>query len=360
MRASVARRTAVMTMAILAWLSSARADTVQIGKLPYSNVRVADCSNGNIVFLVGANPVSKGLTDVTLIQIEGKEAFNQAEKQRAGDPAKAAALYDNAMRSAWNQWEKKLITYRRLDCLGRAGLTGRWAHEWALLLLETGEPAATRLSPAKIGNEAEVKAATKTLREAMQRANDSTVRAAMAAVLEQLKQGPSEPGQSTRPSEPLTEPVKPETPQDGPNIVAQSAGELRTFETKVSRGQGADIVDDIDRYIKTAPVDDLPRGLFLAGAARLQAAEKTGNRRLLAEAALMFMKVTIFFPGSPDAAQALYRAGEASQALGETKAALEAYRILTVRYNQSDYAKRAADKIKALEAEAERQSSVKS
>ena len=119
MRASVVRKTAVVTMAILAGLSSARADTVQIGKLPYSNVRVADCSNGNIVFLVGSNPVTKDLKDVTLIQIDGKEAFNQAEKQRPGAPAKAAALYDNAMRAAWNQWEKKLITYRRLDCLGR-------------------------------------------------------------------------------------------------------------------------------------------------------------------------------------------------------------------------------------------------
>ena len=107
---------------------------------------------------------------------------------------------------------------------------------------------------------------------------------------------------------------------------------------------------EIDAFIKQADSRELARAMYLGGVARMQAAKGTDSR-LLKEAVLLFMKVAILCPGSSDAPAALFCAGEASELIGDKAGATAAYTDLTVRGGQSEFVKRAAEKLKALQAE---------
>jgi tetratricopeptide (TPR) repeat protein len=348
------RRTPVVILTIALLAAPAGADTVRVGKLTYADVRVTGFSEGNLGFMVAANPVIKPISKITLIAVDNRETFNKAEQLRESDPVKAVGLYDAAARAAWNQWEKKLISYRRLDALGLAALSGRWAREWTELILG-GEGAAVDLRPAKLGDESQVREAAAQLQRALKEAEETRVKVAILTVLEQLKAhdpsaasvdqtngaGENEAEDGTEPSTGVE--VK---------VSSESVGRLTDFEVMLTTGKAEQAVAEIDKFLKIAGERDLPRALFLGGVARLKVLRGRTSRQPLSQAGVMFMEVAVFYPGCADAAEALYRAGEVSERLGDAAGAGAAYREVGYRYPDSSFAKEAAKKLQALQAEA--------
>jgi len=348
------RKSPVIILMTALTLASARAGTIQIGKLPYPGARIVEVAKGELTFAVQGSPVriTKPLDQIVLIGIDDKPAFNQAEQARTIDPAKAVALYDKAGESAVNLWEKRLISYRRLDALGRAGLIARWAQEWSQLLEGTEAPAAMKLKPARMGDESETKEAIKSLTAALEKAGDIEARAAMGVLVEQLKAHLS--GKTTsRPVEPGKAPTGNGGTTDGATVKPSGTGMLGLIENLINAGEAARAMAEIDRYMEIANSRELPRVMFLAGVARLKVHQTTGAREMLPEAGVMFMKVVVFFPRSNDALEALYLAGQVSELLGDSTGAIAAYTMVGARYpdSKSEFAKRAAERLNALQAD---------
>ena len=354
------RKTLVILVAIAAVATAARADVVQVGGLAYREVKVTGFSQGSLTFMPLNRPVTKPLADVTLIEMEGKAQFNQAEKLRVKEPQEAVGHYDSAMEAAWVPWQKDLVAWRRLDALSRAGLTGRWAREWTALLAESSSEAAGKLRPGKARDEAELKEAVSHLEAALPNAKGARATVEIKNVLAQLR-AETTAGQEQPPADGGPKPIGPDGPVDNgqdkqpePDIPvavpADSAGRLGELEEMVKQGKGSQALREIDAFIKQADSRELARAMYLGGVARMQAAKGTDSR-LLKEAVLLFMKVAILCPGSSDAPAALFCAGEASELIGDKAGATAAYTDLTVRGGQSEFVKRAAEKLKALQAE---------
>jgi hypothetical protein len=338
-------------------LASARADSLKVGRLDYSRVKVTGFSNGRLLFVLGPNLVSKPIEEITSITIDEKPVFNEAEQLRVREPAKAVGLYDKALQSVWTPWEKRMISYRCVDALGRAGLTDRWAREWTALMADSEGAGAVNLRPAKLGDRSQVSAAVGHLDGVLKQSGDSNVRAAISLVLEQMRgrTGSEPPGTTERPAvrNGQRQPELPTSPRVAEPVAPASGGvgQLQTFGTMIANGQAAKAVEEIDRYLERASWRDLGRAMFLGGVARLKVVETTRSRSALAEAAVMFMKVAEFFPSSSDAPQALFLAAQASEALDDKIGAASAYSLVGQRYQGTAFARRAEESLKRLKAE---------
>ena len=358
------RKVPVILMTAALALASARAetDTVNIGKVPYKPVKVTGFTGGKVTFVMGTNTVTRPLDDIASITLGDRAAFSQAEELRTTDPAKALGLYDRANREAVEVWERRLISYRVLECFGLMGQTNRWVREWTSMLA-SGEVAAAKLRPAKTGDEAQLRGAIEHLEVALKQRVGDNAKIAIRDVLALLRanlpsaRAPVNEGQQM-PS--VQEKPGPEEKLDAGTVRApmavqitgQSTGKLLSFEAMIKSGEAERAIRDIDEFLeKEANSTELPRAMFLAGIARLKVVEKTRSRRLLAEAAVMFMKVAVFCSNSPDAPEALYRAGEGSELLGDGAGAKAVYAALRLHYPKSNFAAHAAERLKVLQAE---------
>ncbi len=345
------RKTTVMSI-ILATIAfvclQAAADTVKVGTLPYGGARITGFEDAKLTFRVGGNPIIKPIGQVTAIAITGKTPFNQAEKLRTNSPAKAVEFYDKAAGEAVVPWEKRLIAYRRLDALGRTGLTERWAQGWAAMLAVEAEASVVKLRPEKLGDKSQIAGAIRQLEMALRRLRDGRAKAAISDFLEKLRKckaavGDTGAGAAKKP--PKTALASP----GGVKVSGRSVGRLRTFETMLARGDAARAMKQIDAYLKLAGSHELARTMFLSGAARMAVFGKTKDVRLLRRAGLMFMQVAVFYPESADAPRALYHAGEVCEILGVTAGATAAYKRICLRYPKSSVVKQAKGKLEALD-----------
>lgn len=346
-------RTTAVCLAVVTVCGAAAADTVTMASgIRYSDVRVEGLFGGELTFRVGGRrPVTQPLSEVKQIAIAGSGAFNEAEQLRVEQPAKAVARYDAAARGAGGRgWMGRLIEWRRLDALGRAGEIERWAREWAELLSIEGEAkAAAKLRPAERGTPEENARAAELLEEALSEIDDPEARIGAKAVITLLGgEGATPPAGDGD----VDAGVRP-APDDADVTVrvddGASSPRVRRLEELVAGGDPAAAIRTVDSQLPAATAAELPRMLYLAGMARLKAAQDEPERSLLREAGLYFMKLAVFAPRAPDVPEALLRAGGVCERLGDPDGARTAYQLLLARHADSEHAEAARERLAEIE-----------
>ncbi len=350
---SATLRTTAVCLALVTVCGAAAADTVTMASgIPYSDVRVEGMLAGELTFrIAGRRRVTQPLAEIKQIAIAGSGAFNEAEQLRVEQPAKAVARYDAAARGAGGRgWMGRLIEWRRLDALGRAGEIERWAREWGELLSIEGEAkAAAKLRPAERGTPEENARAAERLEEALSKIDDPEARTGAKAVITLLGGEGATPPAGDGDGDAAVRPA----PDDVDVTVrvddGASSPRVRRLEELVAGGDPAAAIRTVDSQLLAATAAELPRMLYLAGMARLKAAQDEPERSLLREAGLYFMKLAVFAPRAPDVPEALLRAGGVCERLGDPDGARTAYQLLLARHADSEHAEAARERLAEIE-----------
>ncbi|MBS3733560.1 MAG: hypothetical protein KGY99_01385 [Phycisphaerae bacterium] len=343
---------AAVAMAVVTVCAVAPADTVDDNGTVWHNVRVSDCADGALSFEWRTQSLSRPLERIRRITLYDQPAFNKAESQLQEAPARAVALYDRAEKNARRDWLKRLIAYRRLTALGKAGRIGQWVRHWGQLLKEGDEPlVAAEFRPASLGTPEQNGQALQHLQSLLEGVDDERVAPAIRAVMATLRRAGADDaaeGSEAAPSE------RPAADTRDMDVSVRAAAEqrsrrLRDMESLLASGDARAAVRAIDAQLPELTDDELPRALYLAGMARMKASPEASNAaELLAEAGVMFMKVAVFYPFADDAPEALLRAGTVSERLGNDGGAASAYEVVVARYADSASAKAARRRLAAL------------
>ena len=338
----------LVTMLALAW--PALADDVKVMNTPiYSNSQVTGLDGLSLVFNFSGNKITKELSDVELILLDGQESFNRAEKEYAdGKYTEAIASYSTALDRANADWIKKLITLRRLRMLSRNGPVDQAARDWVAVVSANGP--APYLAPQKFGAKGSNinAAAIRTLEAAADKEKQKAVE--LAAIQQVLLKLYEVEGQKDKIEKLKSAGV---TAEDTSSLTSADAVATLRDANNLVASKPEDVLTMVRSRINAFPASDLPKALMItaraqqAMASKLTGEDRKGERnKLLAAAGLDFMRVFIFFPSNNDAAEALLQAGHCCRDIGNTTAARTTYKLLREDFADTDQAKQA---LKALE-----------
>jgi TolA-binding protein len=284
---------------------------------------------------------------VESIQLAGKDAFNRAEKLQA-DPntaGAAVAAYDEASSALKGGWQEKLLRLRRLGAADSAGLIDRATQDWLAAMDDSPTAGVEALRP-KVGAKVTGSAgAIASLETKLKTVKDASYQAAIKGLLLRLYE-----------REGLKDKIAAMAGQlAAPGAAVSNRDQLRALAAKIDAGQVSEALKDILDHLDQYDDSDLPRGLLLAGKAQMKLAEAApdapGKKKQYVTAGLSLMRVYAYYPKSPDAAEALYLAGQANESLPAPNhaAARAAFEKVISEYSSSPFAasaKTALDKIR--------------
>ncbi|HUS93499.1 MAG TPA: hypothetical protein VM695_16700 [Phycisphaerae bacterium] len=345
--------------AVVAVLAAARAaawaDQATISNIPYTDIQITDADGGKLTYALRGRNYDKPMTEVSHLQVMGRTALNQAENQlKAKKPAEAVALYDRAFAQADEAWLKRLVRCRRLVALDSAGLIGRAVEDWLTIADETSAGrAAIVLAPSRLGQRGSAENA-KAIQLLEGRLKTRNV-ALLARVKQMLRELYTVEGAADKIA--LLDGAGPAGGGDNGNGGTTPApiapvrvggeglsGQLKEAQDQINAGRYAEAADNIKARLPRYSNADLPTALLLRGRALELQHQKSGggDRSLLLEAGLGYMRiVSCFDPSTAGAPEALFRAGQVCQRLGNKVAAQNAWRLLMERSPDSEWAKKA-------------------
>ena len=342
-----------------AWVVSMRADTIQLGKLSHSNVKVVGMQADTILYeMPDGRQIEKPLRVVTSVQIDGKPHFNRAETlMEAGQAQQALGKYDKAGVQATDSWMERLIAFRRLRALNQTEMVDRAVEQW-LSVVDNSNPTAEtlKLYPCRHAppNAPENTAAIGMLQAKLATLEGhSPYRMTVQHCLLGLYSHESRVKEANELARKLLEATRTSSSDSDEDIWVR----LQIMEQLIGYGQAESVLVDIRSLLRRNVVSraQQPQAILVAGkAARIlsESTEDLDKRQLLAAAGLGFMRVATYFPDTPQAAEALLLAGRVNAAMGNTWAATNAYRKVIQQYADSPAAKVAQA---ALEADSAKQ-----
>lgn len=344
---------AILFLAIIA--AAGRADTVRVGKIPYSRVRITDARDGKVFFQVTPTvTLAKPAHLATLVELEGKTDFNRAEQLLAdGKPEQAVAHYDRALSKAGG-WVRRLIRYRRLIALDRAGRIQRAGREWLALVDESADAAEVLnlrpSTPAAKGSARNAGAIELLEARAKRPRIDPLLAEQINALLLVLYEREGRDEDARRMAGRMSEVRLPE------KRLPRGGGRLTAAKVLIDQGEAERALGVIRANLTAGRYsdEDVPAALFLAGKAQQKLAEVAGElerRSRIVGAGLDFMRVATFFRSHARAPEALVGAAEMNAALGNSWAASRAYEAVVRRYPDSAAARKAAAALEALKRE---------
>ncbi|HDZ20531.1 hypothetical protein LCGC14_1449240 [marine sediment metagenome] len=345
------------------------ADEVWLGKLPYRGATVTGMEDGQLVFRTRAgSTVRRAISEVTLIALEGRVDFNTAEKAfQAGQDPEALKAYRQALRSAQVDWLADLIAYRRLAAMERSGQIDKALQQWQAIYRATkGSASALALMPRTLGpvgsqantNAIEVLTANRPEQDTTDRGRQVTELLVKLYELEgreeELAREAARLAGTLMAGDSDEDAPDEGTPDETtPAPVGDLAARLKATETLVGApGTAARAVELIEQDLDAYEAELLPQALLLLGKAKRTLADHADGdeaRALLLAAGVNFMAVVAHFSETTEAAEALFEAARVNAALGNTRAARQAYDAVRSRYTDSPMAKRAAEALAEMD-----------
>ena len=318
--------TAILAVLLLA-CGALQADDVTVGRLPYSGATILDVREGSITFRVssGARPITKALAEVPhmkLSQVDAKD-FNTAEDlMKKGKSAEAVTSYDKARKRYRQGWPARLIRYRRLAALGKAGLVDQAVEEWLAAVDEDKVGEATlKLYPqtfAEKGSPRNAKA-LQLLEAKLKKITDKqyvTVARELQMRLYSHEGMAEEAAAAAKTIAGKTGPPETSGGPTKPRPMGNTDSLMSAVEVLLQQGSGDKAFEIIDDNIDRFDTGTLPWAMLLRGKARMLMATGAGDKdKLLRQAGLDFMRIVTHYPDSRDAGEALYLAGEVNASL---------------------------------------------
>jgi tetratricopeptide (TPR) repeat protein len=350
------RKLCVAFSATLIACVAAHADIVRVGRVPYTNVRIVNAAKGKLTFqFATGRRISKSVSDVTHLSIDGRPHFNRAEEFLVkNEITEAIAAYDEAMKGA-SDWYERLVRYRRLAALDRNELISRATEEWLFAASESqGAPEVLKLRPRHFppkGSSANADAIALLEAKVRRGDGDTPYAATVNALLLELYQHEGRLEAAAKLAQLIASGAVASTTRPSPHELA--VAQFNAMKVLIDQGESEQVLKSIlgklerDEY----PPEQLPGALLLAGEARWRLAleaDEPQRRKLLIRAGLDFMRVATFFAGYPQASEALLGAGRVNAELGNRWAASNAYRAVIKRYPDSEAVEKARDALKAM------------
>jgi TolA-binding protein len=329
--------------------AAAFADTAEVGGLSYSSVTVTDVRGAELVMRLSGRELTKPIGDVTLLSLEGKAKFNEAERLlKAGKSAEAAKAYDAAAKEMPLPWQGRLLRLRQLKAQDAAGMTVEAVKSYLAILDENKTLKLSGIRPGKFGAKGSpqnakaieiVQAKLKELgdkkspqREALEEllAEIQVAEGLAVAAPQTAPSGTGNAASTTAVAAAGSEPAPTGTRAPAaPTAVSPSVSqELPTAPQEVASQVQANILLYAEK--------DLPAALLLSAKAQSAMAAKAPSeaerKDLLTAAGLDAMRVVAAFPRSEQAGECLLVAAEASAALGNKTAAVKAYEAVVAEY----------------------------
>ncbi len=363
-RNPVTRRVFIL-MAVLAVGVAASADEVRVGRLPYSGVRVTGFTAGQISFRTAGGEVSRPLSAISLIQLDGQSDFNEAEELLSdGSYGEAVDAYRRAVQATDTHWTRRLINCRLIQALDGAGRFAEAVEQWmsAVSANEYSE-AVLDLRPVNLpgrGDEANDQV-IRLLEDSLTNVDDENyadwIRGLLADLYrlegrdddaEQLAaQGVREPSQQQRQDRQIRPRRTTQTSGGG----GGGRGRLDDIRELVDEGDAERALGFVEARMQALDSEHMPEALVLSGRARMQLYEAEGDKDQLLGAGLDFMRVVAVYGGADATAEAMYRAGVVNKRLGNASAARRVWQTLIGRYGDSEFASHAAEGIEELSRE---------
>lgn len=328
--------------------AAAWADTVMVGKLPYSDAMVINVEDGNLLFRTSnSNDVKKPLSEISKIAIVGQDDFNQAESLYA------TSKFDDAVKAydrvgSGKPYLPVLVKYRRLLALNQTTQIDRAAREWLAIMEETkGSIDSLAIRPAKVADKGS-SANTAAISALESRAASTRSEAERNAVNQLLLDLYKAEGQSDKAGKMAQQIAGIGETGTGTGAMTGGGGlggKAQAMLLLIKQGKADLVMKDIQGGINTYSAAELPTGLYLLGTAQYAvasgAASEEIKRKLKTEAGVNFMKVAVFYRGSREAPESLFMAGRISSELGNTAAAGQALQIVAESYPTTTWGKQA-------------------
>jgi len=162
--------TLLLALVLLGFAAHVVAEDMFVWKKINNTVPITDSREMMLLYKRAGKTQKKKLSEIQLIQIDGLDDFNKAEKLMNGlpaedgskpkpkpkpKPAQAVKLYDAASKSTELKWHQHLIACRRLRALDAASMVARATEEWLMLVSTcsaSGE--SIKASPTRAGDKA--------------------------------------------------------------------------------------------------------------------------------------------------------------------------------------------------------------
>jgi TolA-binding protein len=340
--------------------AAAFADTAEVGGLSYSSVTVTDVRGAELVMRLSGRELTKPIGDVTLLSLEGKAKFNEAERLlKAGKSAEAAKAYDAAAKEMPLPWQGRLLRLRQLKAQDAAGMTVEAVKSYLAILDENKTLKLSGIRPGKFGAKGSpqnakaieiVQAKLKELgdkkspqREALEEllAEIQVAEGLAVAAPQTAPSGTGNAASTTAVAAAGSEPAPtgtraPAAPTAvSPSVSQELAAGLPKLAAKLPTAP-QEVASQVQANILLYAEKDLPAALLLSAKAQSAMAAKAPSeaerKDLLTAAGLDAMRVVAAFPRSEQAGECLLVAAEASAALGNKTAAVKAYEAVVAEY----------------------------
>lgn len=305
-------------------------------------VTITGAEGFSVLYRIGASNKTTPVAEITRIELDGVDAFNQAEVLvERGKPAQALSAYREAIGQVSPAWKKRLVRYRLLRAMDQAGRFAAAIELWAQLAagVDPPQPAVAsapsnlpaRGSPALAG-------AIETLETAKASASGASLSAVRSVLIKLYRQA----GRHDEAAELAS--------RQG---VAPSAGgesaqsdKLTQASAFLDRGEPARAVGVLKANMNSFQADR-PAALLLLGKAQwaIYSDQSVRDRKLVLSAGLNFMRVVAYYPQASAAPEALVRAAEVNRELGNAPAGRAALRKVLADYPESPFADQARKRL---------------
>lgn len=338
-----------------------RADTVMVGKLPYSDAMIVSVEDGELLFRASnSNDVKKALSDITKITLVGQEDFNQAETlYAAGKYAEAASAYDQV--GSGKAYLPALVKYRRLLALRQTSRIDRSTREWLGVMEETkGSAVSVSLRPAKLAEKGS-SANASAISSLKARVSSTRVDAERNAIRQLLLELYKAEGDDAAAGKLAQEIAGLGSGDSGTNtgtgtettaVGGTLSGKTQALLLLIQNGKAKMVQDEIQGGLKGYTAAELPTALYLLGMAQYAVASGTTGKeamnKLKTEAGVNFMRVAVLFRGAKEAPESLFMAGKICADLGNKTGAVQAWHAVVESYPTSPWCPKARDAVEDI------------
>ncbi len=312
-------------LALSAFLSTARADSLAIEGLEYKNVRLLGLDGQTLKVQISGRTQSVDLARLSKLEVD--ELPQLAKARQALDnnqPERAATLFDEALRvlPARKQFLKPYLQVQRVRALDATGKFDQAVRGFLTLALSHPQPYFLEAMPKNVsGSEAQRKQVLQRIDFVLKSTRNKRTQRVLKDLAESIRKGETKPA-SKNGNGNVTNRT---TASTGTTRTGPASAQVRARPSRYHRViQGIQATINDGNYDKAQELIDkmyqqaeapVPALTFLTAQAL------AGKGRHM-DAAIAFLRVVILWPDSPNATGALIGAGRSFQALGDNRTAL--------------------------------------
>jgi len=336
----------------LLFSSVALADSLNVGSLKYTDVRVTAIKNGEVFFTTTTgNEVHKPLSQVSKISLNDEPSFSLAEEAyQSKDWDKATTNYQKTLTTTQKPWLREWCSVRLLESANNAGRFDAAIRAYVALAEKSPESAKTvTFNPPK-SDSAYLPEAIKLLEAAVARQKNEEIKGILLKTLVDLHTARGDANAADTATQQLLASKVAADPNSPEAQRAQVVMKLRLVKKDLANKEYDKVLATLEKEGGSIidPADQA-EALLLMADARSAKAGNSDDPTVWKEVAIAYLRVVSAAPASPHAAAALLKVAQIHEKrLGEKQTALRLYEQVSTDFKDQDPAKEAEKEIKRL------------